>query len=46
MLDKIVFQPELWFAGYALGFFLGYLVSLVKYIIGHAFAWMLGRKGE
>lgn len=36
----IEFTPSIWFAGFALGFFMGYLVSLIKYIITSVFRWM------
>jgi hypothetical protein len=38
--DMIVFTPGIWFAGFGLGFFIGFLVSLIKYIITAVHRWM------
>lgn len=40
ILDMITFSPSILFAGFGLGFFMGYLVSLIKYIITAVFRWM------
>lgn len=29
----VTFTPGLWFAGFGVGFFIGFLASLIKYII-------------
>lgn len=36
----ITFSPLILFAGFGLGFFMGYLVSLIKYIIVTVQGWM------
>ena len=38
--EMITFTPGLWFAGFGLGFFIGNLVSLIKYIIAAVVRWM------
>lgn len=40
MLGLITFTPSAWFAGFGLGFFIGSLASLIKYIIASVSRWM------
>ena len=40
ILGLIVFDPSIMFAGFGLGFFIGNLVSLIKYIIVSVSRWM------
>ena len=40
ILYRMIFEPSILFAGFALGFFIGFLVSLIKYIITAVHQWL------
>ena len=40
ILYRMIFDSSVMFAGFALGFFIGFLVSLIKYIITAVIRWM------